>query len=90
MSEDSPDIIERIKAHIANFPRSKVNMVAPTTGVAAVARVGDPIKHKSFWGALAGAVTGALMESALICVCSFAFGGLGALRSGWRCSMPLS
>ncbi|WP_373566605.1 hypothetical protein, partial [Escherichia albertii] len=41
----------------------------------AAARLGDGIKHKSFWAALAGAVVGALIAAAAFTVATMLFGG---------------
>ncbi|EPD6619746.1 PAAR domain-containing protein, partial [Salmonella enterica subsp. enterica] len=48
----------------------------------AAARVGDGIKHKSFWAALAGAVVGALIAAAAFAVATMFFGGPFMLVAG--------
>lgn len=64
-----PDIVQRITQHIQSFQRSKVQLGEPREVVMPAARVGDLIKHKSFWGALAGAVVGAMVNSAPYLLC---------------------
>ncbi|MDY5435858.1 PAAR domain-containing protein [Peptostreptococcus porci] len=72
-----PDIVQRITQHIQSFQRSKVQLGEPREVVMPAARVGDLIKHKSFWGALAGAVVGAMVNSAPYLLCGL-LGPFGA------------
>lgn len=64
--------IARVGAMSAYKPSADIPEL--TEGQAA-ARVGDGIKHKSFWAALAGAVVGALIAAAAIAVATMLFGG---------------
>lgn len=72
-----PDIVQRVTQHIQSFQRSKVQLGEPREVVMPAARVGDLIKHKSFWGALAGAVVGAMVNSAPYLLCGL-LGPFGA------------
>lgn len=67
--DNTPDIVQRITQHIQSFQRSKVQLGEPREVVMPAARAGDLIKHKSFWGALAGAIVGAMVNSAPYLLC---------------------
>ncbi|WP_424407521.1 hypothetical protein [Pasteurella sp. PK-2025] len=74
---DSPDIVQRITQRINAFPRSTMQLGAPCDVVMPAARVGDIINHTSFWSALAGAVVGAMVNSAPYLLCGL-LGPFGA------------
>ncbi|ANI28418.1 type IV secretion protein Rhs [Yersinia entomophaga] len=73
------DIVQRI-ARVGAIHASPKPVSSGAPGPAA-ARLGDPIKHASFLGALAGAVVGALISVAIFAVAAAVVVGTGGLAT---------
>ncbi|MCT8346900.1 PAAR domain-containing protein, partial [Photorhabdus temperata] len=74
---------DEIVTRIARVGAQHTVLVSPPQSVPgpAAARVGDPIKHASFLGALAGAIAGALISAAVFAVAAAVVVGTGGLAT---------